>query len=160
MTTDLPDTHSTPTTTEPLWLRLSEGLGPLPELALQAVAEKIADQCAVWYGIGARDVEAVLSEAARHGLVHGALAQPVQEPVAEARYDGTLHWIEPHGVGLHRIQGPLYTAPPQRKPLTEEEIEAIWKAHVLPGFGDRQKFYSPIIYARAVEGAHGIGGEA
>lgn len=74
MTTDLPDTHSTPTTTEPLWLRLSEGLGPLPELALQAVAEKIADQCAVWYGIGARDVEAVLSEAARHGLVHGARA--------------------------------------------------------------------------------------
>ncbi len=45
------------------------------ESALQAVAEKIGDQCAVWYGIGARDVEEVLREAARHGLVHGALAE-------------------------------------------------------------------------------------
>lgn len=42
--------------------------------ALQAVAEKIADQCAARYGIGARDVEAVLSEAALHGLVYGARA--------------------------------------------------------------------------------------
>ena len=53
----------------------------LREAALQAVAEKIGDQCAVWYGIGARDVEEVLREAARYGLVHGALAEPV-EPVA------------------------------------------------------------------------------
>ena len=53
---------------------------PLVESALQAVAEKIGDQCAVWYGIGARDVEEVLREAVRHGLVHGALAEPV-EPV-------------------------------------------------------------------------------
>ena len=45
-----------------------------------------------------------------------------------------------------------------RKPLTDEQIEAIWKAHVLPGFGDRQKFYSPVVYARAIEAAHGIGG--
>ena len=50
------------------------------ESALQAVAEKIGDQCAVWYGIGARDVEAVLREAARYGLVHGAQAEPAQEP--------------------------------------------------------------------------------
>lgn len=49
------------------------------ESALQAVAEKIGDQCAVWYGIGARDVEEVLREAARHGLVRAALAGPVQE---------------------------------------------------------------------------------
>lgn len=45
-----------------------------------------------------------------------------------------------------------------RTPLTDEQIEAIWKAHVLPGFGDRQKFYSPVVYARAIEAAHGIGG--
>jgi hypothetical protein len=50
------------------------------ESALQAVAEKISDKCSAWYGIGARDVEEVLREAARYGLVPGALAQaePVQ----------------------------------------------------------------------------------
>jgi len=125
----------------------------LVESALQAVAEKIGDQYAVWYGIGARDVEEVLREAVRHGLVHGALAQPVQEPVAEARYDGTLHWIEPHGVGLHRIQGPLYTAPPQRKPLTEEEIFAIENDIPDDVISDRAW---TIWLARAVEAAHGI----
>jgi hypothetical protein len=35
-----------------------------------------------------------------------------QEPVAEARFDGTLHWLEPYGIGLHRFQGLLYTTPP------------------------------------------------
>lgn len=49
--------------------------------------------------------------------------EPEQEPVAEARYDGTLHWIEPHGVGLHRIQGPLYTIPPQHVLMAEH-----WKS--------------------------------
>lgn len=53
---------------------------PLMESALQAVAEKIGDQCAVWYGIGARDVEAVLREAARYGLVRTAQSEPAQEP--------------------------------------------------------------------------------
>ena len=55
---------------------LSDGLGPLPEVALQAVAEKSSDQCAAWYGIGARDVEAVLREAGRHGLVAAWRATP------------------------------------------------------------------------------------
>jgi hypothetical protein len=62
---------------------------PLVESALQAVAEKMGDQCAVWYGIGARDVEAVLREAARYGLVHGALAEPLQE---DAALSAALGW--------------------------------------------------------------------
>jgi len=53
------------------------------------------------------------------------LAQPKQEPVAEARFDGTLHWLEPYGIGLHRLQGPLYTTPPQR---TEQERDEILQA--------------------------------
>lgn len=67
-------------------------------------------------------------------------AQPVQQP--EPEVDG---W-------------PLYSGlpPAQRQPLSDEEIEAIWKAHVLPGFGERQKFYSPVVYARAIEAAHNI----
>jgi hypothetical protein len=47
-----------------------------------------------------------------------------QEPVAKARFDGTLHWLEPYGIGLHRFQGLLYTHPPQRTwvGLTNEEL--------------------------------------
>lgn len=46
------------------------------------------------------------------------------EPVAEARFDGTLRWLEPYGIGLHRVDGPLYllpTAPAQ--PLTDRQID-------------------------------------
>ena len=98
------------------------------------------------------------------GIVRAALAQQAEpvEPVAYIHRQGN-YWdtSERHLTDDEKARGwteePLYTAPPpQRKPLTDEEIEAIWKAHVLPGFGDRQKFYSPIICARAVERAHGI----
>jgi hypothetical protein len=58
-----------------------------------------------------------------------------QEPVAEARFDGTLHWLEPYGIGLHRFQGPLYTTPPaaQQEPdaygYAKRLAEAIWQKH-------------------------------
>lgn len=42
-------------------------------------------------------------------------------------------------------------------PLSDEQIEEVWKAHVLPGFTDRQKFYSPHVFTRLIEQAHGIG---
>jgi hypothetical protein len=42
---------------------------------------------------------------------------------------------------------PLYTAPPQRKPLTEEEI---W---------DAVRDAEMVAFARAIERAHGIGGQ-
>jgi hypothetical protein len=40
-----------------------------PEEKLQAVAEYFGDMCHVWYGIGARDVEEVLRQSVRRGLV-------------------------------------------------------------------------------------------
>ena len=48
----------------------------------------------------------------------------------------------------------LYTTPPQRKPLTDEEIEAIAKEHVAAGTRSFEEF------ARRIEAAHGIKGEA
>jgi hypothetical protein len=46
---------------------------------------------------------------------------------------------------------PLYLAPPQRQPLTEEQIDAIW---------DEEKvFANPYEIARAIERKHGIGGD-
>ena len=84
-----------------------------------------------------------------------ALAQPEQKPWAVARVDdleraGRVRALA-MGLGL---DVPLYAAPPQRKPLTDEEIETYrymidWTAH-----------WSYINFARAIEAAHGIKGEA
>jgi hypothetical protein len=43
-----------------------------PEEKLQAVAEYISDKYHVWYGVAARDIEEVLRQSARCGLVSGA----------------------------------------------------------------------------------------
>jgi hypothetical protein len=72
-----------------------------------------------------------------------------QEPVAwkDTTY-GNLH---------HQDFGnsiPLYTSPPPRQPLTKETLEAMAEAHVTNCYFDTLKF------ARAIEVAHGIKGEA
>ena len=51
---------------------------------------------------------------------------------------------------------PLYTTPPQRKPLTDEQVDAIWPLHTFIQAPDRQW----LAFARAIEAAHGIKGEA
>jgi hypothetical protein len=96
--------------------------------------------------------------------LRAALAQqdePVQEPVAwlyEEGADSTLHWNKPPLYGT-----PLYTAPPQRQPLTEEEIlKAIgWERaemymKLTPNFPIEEARKETIKNARAIERAHGI----
>ena len=34
--------------------------------------------------------------------------------------------------------------------LTDEQVDHVWKKHVLPGFSDHQKFYSPYVFAAQV----------
>ena len=94
-----------------------------------------------------------------------ALAQPEQEPVAW----GCNRYIEDDNgfqIGTDEPElawgkyapddngwWPLYTTPPQRKPLTDEEVRkhlAIAKSH-------EQTW---LMFARAIEAAHGIKGEA
>ena len=81
-----------------------------------------------------------------------ALAQPEQEPFGYFRYDLRLDaWV------LNRagITGtPFYTTPPQRKPLTDEEIDAIIQK-LDPLFLDTPTGFE-IEFARAIEAAHGI----
>ena len=96
--------------------------------------------------------------------LRAALAEPVQEPVAWAVYDikhggsKTLHWPEQHSPNGDPEQYkavPLYSAPPQRLPLTDEEIDAEWrKAASEEGFTTAQFVRA---FARAIEWAHGIG---
>ena len=79
-------------------------------------------------------------------------AEPVQEPVAWMVYTegGTSAYVTDNPndlVGAYRAL-PLYTSPPQRKPLTEKDIDSIW---------DSEKAFADIYaIARAIERAHGI----
>jgi hypothetical protein len=63
-----------------------------------------------------------------------------------------MSWDTPTVVNLPKI--PLYTTPPQRKPLTDEEI--LTYRHMI----DWTAEWSYINFARAIEVAHGIKGEA
>jgi hypothetical protein len=87
-----------------------------------------------------------------------ALSEPEQEPVA---------WLQRRFVDNFPAPGyetceatdygaiPVYTHPPQRKPLTDEEIALI--VGECAASAHRHDDFS---FARAIERAHGIGGEA
>ena len=111
-----------------------------------------------------RDFEA--AKAVLHDNLRAALAQqaePVQEPVAW-RHKGAGHFTVTPLVSKFPEWEPLYTAPPQRKPLTEEEIlKAIgWERaemymKLTPNFPVAEAKKETLKNARAIERAHGIG---
>ena len=89
------------------------------------------------------------------------LAQSEQEPVAwmvETNFNNEpikeFHTVKPMDrVYKYCKVTELYTAPPEREPLSDEEIKMKWNR--LP-----TTTKDPIIrFARAIEKAHGIGGE-
>ena len=51
----------------------------------------------------------------------------------------------------------LPSASPKRKPLTDVQISHIWDRHIAPVFG--KNGINPVVFARAIEAAHGIGAE-
>ena len=86
----------------------------------------------------------------KRAMAQDKLAQPEQEPVA------IVHIKDDCLVGSHRDNSkpfpdgqyglwPIGTTPPQRQPLTDEQIEDI-----------AAKTMFPINFARAIEAAHGI----
>ena len=83
-----------------------------------------------------------------------ALAQPQQEPVA---------WMSNHAVGFRKSEFgatptvPLYTSPPARKPLTDEQVLDCWKQAYEPG---RREHDNATRIARAIEAKHNIKGDA
>jgi hypothetical protein len=72
-----------------------------PEEKLQEVAKCIGNKCHVWEGIGARDVEEVLRQALRLGLVTPQQAEPVAWMYTGIKHDGTTH-------GPHLVWSPFY----------------------------------------------------
>lgn len=81
-----------------------------------------------------------------------ALAQPEQEPVAWMSKEADIVYtsIQVDGCFQHD-HIPLYTTPPQRKPLTDEEMKKIWY-----DMKSIMGWYSFQEIARAIEAAHGI----
>ena len=83
------------------------------------------------------------------------LSKPEQEPVGRLEsdpYEG--HVFVPRIDGDWSMLGEdLYTAPPQRKPLTDEEIRHFWREATM-----KPKYTSEFVedFARAIEAAHGI----
>ncbi len=81
-----------------------------------------------------------------------ALAQPEQEPVAWATMLGSyahVSWGKDRPDYPIRYEVPLYTTPPQRKPLTDEEISRLWSQSLADTEGET---YLPLNeFARAIE---------
>ena len=86
--------------------------------------------------------------------IEEALAQPEQEPVAILhRYPSKCRMTVEYTDEITEVREgswPLYTTPPQRKPLTDEEIILI----VADCASSHQ--HTDIHFARAIEAAHGI----
>ena len=79
-----------------------------------------------------------------------ALAQPEQKPVAWMTEDECEVYTSKQVDGCFQHDHiPLYTTPPQRKPLTDEEIHS-----VRDSFGEDPVML--VAFARAIEAAHGI----
>lgn len=88
-------------------------------------------------------------------------AEPVQEPVAYIHRQGNHFEVsERHLDEDEKARGwteePLYAAPPQRKPLTDEEIEGINRDLSLLHMQAKRGSVA-VVFARAIERAHGIG---
>ena len=81
--------------------------------------------------------------------LNAALAQPepVYVPVAWMSTDKAWMWSNKDKIPDRWVGDviPLYTAPPQRKPLTDQEIYKLFGWYAVP-------------FVRAIEAAHGIGG--
>lgn len=151
---------------------------------LRAAAQQALAALGLW--ATGRDMDAVSLNDLIFRL-EGALAQPQRDPVDEYRKGFIAGQIdmrdreqaepvqEPLGylwpTGRHpefrytqqKIDGvdgtPVYTTPPQRKPLTEEEIEVLeakYAPPVHPDFAETDDWFA---FARAIERAHGIGGQ-
>ena len=92
-----------------------------------------------------------------------ALAQLEQEPVAWAMLHDNGQFIDAIHPDEHaRFEGkyihPLYTTPPQRKPLSDEEIYSLADSLEIWNEDDEEWILDPNTFARAIEAAHGIKG--
>jgi hypothetical protein len=109
------------------------------EQAITAIKEALANEA----------LEKMAENARELGLDY----EPAQEPVGEI-VDAIEGAFKCSFTKMLPVGTKLYTTPPQRKPLTDEEIQHLLMPVRISGDG----YYLRI--ARAIEAAHGIKGEA
>ena len=104
---------------------------------LKQIQQFLLCDCEDIYGFAA-DIEEILT-------------QPEQEPVAWMNESGSCFLSD--GNKYSDLWTPLYTAPPKREPLSDETIAKLW--------GESYSGTTQMVrnFARAIEKAHGIGGE-
>ena len=95
------------------------------------------------------------------GPFYKAPPQPEKEPVAWGVFEVNLHdmfFTEAEAVEMAQLKGthaevrPLYTTPPQRKPLTLGQKQRLWSS-----VGDKPTLKDRVnAYGLAIEAAHGI----
>ena len=111
-----------------------------------------------------REMNLIRGESYMHGqpcdaeiALRAALEQAEPEPVAwmcpeDPERETAFSWKAGHCENCGKQRIPLHAAPPQRKPLTDEELDALAiDEDGLPN--------SHLEFARAIEWAHGIGEE-
>ena len=84
-------------------------------------------------------------------------AQPQQEPVARIEITHYAGKLESWRFVEKPLNAPLgiydvYTSPPARKPLTDEEIKVMWRCSKIFGTNEEKS----VALARAIEAAHNI----
>ena len=117
------------------WGFTSQRTVPKRKEAITAIKEALANEA----------LEKMAENARELGLDY----EPAQEPVGEI-VDAIEGAFKCSFTKMLPVGTKLYTTPPQRKPLSDEEIETYrhmidWTAH-----------WSYINFARAIEAAHGI----
>ena len=114
------------------------------ELALKAIKNPLS--------FGAVRLEAICEE------IREALAEPEQEPVAWMCADEDMT-RKGYSRFSRNCEGdwsiPVYTAPPARKPLTDEQVDTIIASNVT--ITDPHLLGAVYMAIREVEAAHGIG---
>lgn len=74
---------------------------------------------------------------------------------AGTEIDETVDWLCGNHGGMHKLFDSFFgPKPAQRRPLTDEQLEAMAEMHVTDCYFDTLKF------ARAIEAAHGIKGQS
>jgi hypothetical protein len=140
-----------------------------PEEKLQAVAEYFGDKYHVWYGIGARDVEEVLCQSVRRGLVtlnfdtgeQPEQAEPVEikPPNPEGATQCIVRWFAETPAGWvgawDREALEQFTHPPRRE--TEPAFDALVAISLLTHLGGEVAEYADVV--EAVRRLHALNGE-
>jgi hypothetical protein len=122
-------------------------LHKIPQQSLEAL-----EDLRVWRAKQSMDVTALRAALAQQAEPVEPVAWIQPDPLQKARIAPFLCRVEPTQRCADFV--PFYLAPPQRQPLTEEEIDAEWRELD----GEVSTMFMRVLrkFARAIERAHGI----